>query len=249
MQATLNYRPKRLSAWRARCAQAMMLILLANAALRAQATGIPTVDAANLAQNALNHIEDIAKYTEQIAVLKDQLENAQRRYAAITGTRNLGEILNDPSIRSTLPSDVQSILRRGSNSLGSLESSTQRIMNEERLSGNYMVDRRALDQRAEDLAVRTKALLESAQSGTTARLQQLDNLQSQINLTTDPKAISDLQARLLVEQANIQADQMRADALSRQLQAEKALMEQQAQKLAAQSFSIDAIRAPLPGAQ
>ncbi|ANN73226.1 type IV secretion system protein [Bordetella bronchialis] len=249
MQATLIYHRKRLSAWRARCAQAVMVIFLANAALPAQATGIPTVDAANLAQNMVNHLEDIAKYTEQIAVLKDQLENAQKRFAAITGTRNLGQILNDPSIRNALPSDVQSILRSGDNSLGSLEYSTKRITSEEQLTGNYTVDSKAIAQRAENLAVRTKALLESAQSGTTARLQQLDDLQGQINLATDPKAISDLQARLLVAQANIQADQMRADQLNRQLQAEKALMEQQEQKLAEQSFSIDAIRAPLPGVQ
>ncbi|KAG1251527.1 hypothetical protein G6F65_018317 [Rhizopus arrhizus] len=82
-----------------------------------------------------------------------------------------------------------------------------------------------------------------------ARVKQIDQLQAQINKTTDPKAIADLQARMLVEQANIQADQMRADLLTRQLDAEKALMDQQAEKIAAQSFSIGAIRAPLPGAR
>jgi type IV secretion system protein VirB5 len=83
----------------------------------------------------------------------------------------------------------------------------------------------------------------------TARVKQVDQLQAKINQAQDPKAIADLQARLLVEQANIQADQTRADILTRQIEAEQALMEQQAEKLADSSFSLGAIRAPLPGAR
>jgi type IV secretion system protein VirB5 len=128
-----------------------------------------------------------------------------------------------------------------------MQSSVERIKREESLTGDFTVDNQALSRRIENLGVRTKAVLEQAQDGMGARLDQIDQLQSQINLATDPKAIADLQARLQVEQANLAADQIRADLLSRQLDAERALIEQQADKLTRQSsMSVSAIRAPLP---
>jgi len=211
---------------------------------------IPVTDGASIAARAAQHAESLAKYLEQIATLKAQLESAHRQYEAITGARNLGDILNNPAIRNSIPADVRGVLRRGESSMGSIQHSIDRIRNDERLTGNYAADSQALSRRVEDLGLRSQALLEQAQEGIGDRMQQLDQLQQQINLATDPKAISDLQARLQVEQANIQADQIRADLLSRQIEAERALIERQSAKLARQSsLSVDAIRAPLPHIQ
>ncbi len=208
---------------------------------------ISVTDAASIAARAAQHAESLAKYLEQIATLKGQLESLHRQYEALTGARNLGDILNNPTIRKSLPADVRSVLNSGDKSLGSIQRSVERIQGEERLSGDFSVDSQALTQRIENLSVRSKALFEQAQEGMQARMDQLDQLQTQINLAQDPKAIADLQARLQVEQANIHADQIRADLLSRQIEAEKALIEQQASKMARQtSLSVDAIRAPLP---
>lgn len=211
------------------------------------AAQIPVTDTASITARALQHAESLAKYLEQIATLKAQLESAHRQYEALTGTRNLGDLLNNPAIRRSLPDDVQAVLRSGENSAGSIAYSIERIQGEERLSGDFSIDNQALTRRVENLGVRSKALLEQAQAGTLARLEQVDQLQAQINLATDPKAIADLQARLQVEQANIMADQMRADLLSRQIEAEKALIERQAAQLSKESsFSVEAIRAPIP---
>lgn len=221
-----------------------LIITLVSANAAAQ---IPVTDTASISAQAMQHAESLAKHLEQIATLKQQLESAKRQYEALTGTRNLGDLLNNPAIRKSLPDDVQAMLKSGDNSLGSIANSVQRIQSEERLSGDFSIDRQALTQRIENLGVRSKALLEQAQSGTLARLSQVDQLQTQINLATDPKAIADLQARLQVEQANIVADQMRADLLSRQIEAEKLLIERQAAAMVKKSsLSVDAIRAPLP---
>ncbi|KAG1457543.1 hypothetical protein G6F57_014875 [Rhizopus arrhizus] len=222
---------------------------MANSLAPAHASGIPTLDGASIAQRAIEHAEGMSKAVEQIAVLNQQLESQRRQLESLTGTRNLGDILNNPAIRNALPDEVKSILGGSNTNSEELIRKTEQIVKDERLSGNHVQDRQALDKRAETLAVKTKAFLDGAQAGSNARVKQIDQLQAQINKTTDPKAIADLQARMLVEQANIQADQMRADLLTRQLDAEKALMDQQAEKIAAQSFSIGAIRAPLPGAR
>ncbi|SEK05237.1 P-type DNA transfer protein VirB5 [Achromobacter sp. NFACC18-2] len=243
----VNRRPSR--AWRARITTALTVVLLTNSLATAHASGIPVVDAASIADRAIKHVETLAKYAEQIEVLKGQLESQKRQLESLTGTRNLGDILNNPAIRDALPADAREILRASNGGLGAISDVVERIEREERLTGNYEQDKKNLDARAEKLAVRSQAMMEQTQKAMTARVKQVDQLQAKINQTQDPKAIADLQARLLVEQANIQADQTRADMLTRQIEAEQALMEQQAQKLADSSFSISAIRAPLPGAR
>jgi len=234
-------------ALRTRSAALLMAAALIGHAGQALASGIPVVDGASIADRMIKHIETMAKYAEQIAVMQDQLKSQERQFEAITGSRSLGDILNNPEIRNALPSDVRDVLRASESNLGALANTVERIKQEEMLTGDHAQDSRRLAQRTQDLAYRSKALLEQTQTAMTARMRQVDQLQRQINHTTDPKAIADLQARLMVEQANIQVDQARADLLSRQLHAEQTLVTQQADKLAASSFSIDAIRAPLPG--
>jgi type IV secretion system protein VirB5 len=244
---TPNHRPSR--ARRARLTAFLTAVLLSNSLTPVHASGIPVVDAASIADRAIKHVETLAKYAEQIAVLRDQLESQKRQLEALTGTRNLGDILNNPAIRDALPADARDILRASNGGLGGISDAVERIEREERLTGNYEQDKKNLDARAEKIAVRSQAMMEQTQKAMTARVKQVDQLQAKINQAQDPKAIADLQARLLVEQANIQADQTRADMLTRQIEAEQALMEQQAEKLADSSFSLSAIRAPLPGAR
>lgn len=249
MSQSFTIRSRKVSAWRARVASVLAASMLLHAAVPVQASGIPVVDGASIADRAAKHAESMAKYVEQISVLNNQLESQKRQLEALTGTRNLGDILNNPAIRDALPADARAILRSSNGGLGGLSDAIERIEREEKLTGNYEQDRKNLDARAEKLTVRSQAMMEQTQKAMTARVKQVDQLQGKINQTEDPKAIADLQARLLVEQANIQADQTRADMLTRQLEAEQALMEQQAEKLADASFSVQAIRAPLPRAR
>lgn len=213
-----------------------------------QAQGIPVIDAANNVARAMEHAQSLAKFIEQITVMKNQLETTMRQYQAMTGSRNLGDILNNPLIRDQLPLDAYLVLKNAERgNYEAVAKASARILNEEALTGNHEADKQAVQTRGEQLAIRSKALMEQLQKATTDRMGQLSQLQQQINLATDPKAIQDLQARMLVEQGNIQADKMRADLLIQQLEAEQELLTQQAEKIADTSFSVDAIRAPLPG--
>lgn len=240
--------PRRPRNWRRPLAATLTAVLLAQLISASHATGIPVTDGASIADRALKHAEGMAKQIEEIALLKHQLESQGRQLASITGTRSLGDILDNPAIRAAIPPDAREILRRGED-LGGIADSVERIRREEQLSGDYEQDRKNLDRRAEQLTLRSQALMQQTQKAMTARMNQVTQLQAQINQTQDAKAIADLQARLMVEQANIQADQTRADMLTRQLEAERALMQAQADKLANSAFSVDAIRAPLPGAR
>jgi type IV secretion system protein VirB5 len=67
---------------------------------------------------------------------------------------------------------------------------------------------------------------EQAYNAMTKRLETIDGLQAQINQTSNPKEIAELQARIAIEQANIQADQTRIQLAEQQFAAESALLEE-----------------------
>ncbi|WYX27681.1 type IV secretion system protein [Achromobacter denitrificans] len=237
------------SAKRNLIAIAVATVLGINGITPAYAAGIPTTDPVADVQRAMQHAASIAKYVEQLAALKAQLDTARAQLQSFTGTRNLGDIWNDPEIRKALPKDAQEILKSAEETYGSMSRSVKRIKSEEQLSGVYISDREKLEDREWDFLTAAKAALENIDYATAARKRQLEKLQAEINKTTDPKSISELQARMLVEQANVAADQMHVDSLQRQLEREAALIEKQKAKLAESAFSVDAIRAPLPGAR
>jgi type IV secretion system protein VirB5 len=225
----------------------LVLALSALAPSLSAAQGIPVVDAQNIAQQIANHAETITKYVEQIAVLRDQLVSAKAQLESLTGSRNLGDILNNPAIRNSLPPDIQQVWRDLDNTSSRLTSAIDNVMTGERsrLTGDWSVDREAVTTRLDRIAATTKVLTGQAYEGQQKRLQQIDQLQQQINLTRDPKAIAELQARIQVEQANITADQTRTSLMLEQLKAERELAEQQANQLVDQLFSPSTIR-PMP---
>src|SRR5690606_34185552 len=153
------------------------MLLMLGGLLNAQ--GIPVIDNASMAKSALQHAESLAKYLEQINTLKAQLQRAERQFESMTGTRNLGNILNDPSIRAALPEDVRAVLRGSSAGNDSLENRIEQIKRDEQLTGDYKVDGPALEQRIEWLSLRSNALLDEVQSSTQRRMHQLDQLQDQ----------------------------------------------------------------------
>src|SRR5690606_3675405 len=149
-------------------ASALALTLLLSATMPVQASGIPVVDGASIADRAIKHAATMGKFIEQIEVLRNQLESQRRQLESLPGTRNLGEILNNPSIRALLPDDARSVLRGAEG--GDLQDILKRLEVEERLTGNYETDRRNLDIRAAQFRLRSQALMEQTQEAMTARM-------------------------------------------------------------------------------
>ena len=92
-----------------------------------------------------------------------------------------------------------------------------------------------------------KALGERAYEGLDARQQQIEDLQRQINMTQDPKAISELQARLAVEGGSVEVDGLRLLLMRQQADAERVLISQQENALAQRAwFDTGALRGTAP---
>jgi type IV secretion system protein VirB5 len=174
---------------------------------------IPVTDGASIATNILNQAETIAQWTSQYQQMINQINQMEKEYASLTGKRNLGAIFNDPQFRQYLPSDWQSVydqIQQGGYS--GLTGDAQTIFDENKISDARCRSFASEQQRiiceagsakpSQDLAFEKNAYEKSK-----ARLNQIDSLMNQINQTSDPKAIAELDARIATEQAAIQNEQ------------------------------------------
>ncbi|SMG61566.1 type IV secretion system protein [Paraburkholderia susongensis] len=179
----------------------------------AHATGIPVLDVSNLAQ-ALLMVENLQTQVQQ---MKDQ-------YAAVIGNRGLGQILNDPSLRTYLPDQWQSIYDQAkSGQLPGITSAMQQIANQEGLNGAYTPGQ----QRYNDTLASNKAMAMQAYAATAARLDNIKNLMAQSNLTQDPAAKADLQNRWAAEYTMVQNEQTRLNLMSKLQDTELQLADEQ----------------------
>lgn len=173
----------------------------------------------------------IAKQIESIAQLNAQLEQARQLYGSLnklTDMADVANILNDPAIRKALPSDFAAIegLLKG-NGTGAFGDSASKF-----LGGNSTYRTDADDFYAQELSrIQNKnagqmSLGEQIYDAATKRIDGIDQLREKISTAGDAKAIADLQARLQAEQAFLQTDVLRMEALRMVQQAQTQVDEQ-----------------------
>ncbi len=201
---------------------------------------IPVTDAASIATDVMNHIEDIAKFVEQIAQLKAQLEQMKQQYEALTGSRNLGAILNDPKYKNYLPSDWQevydSVRDDGydglSGSAKAIYDAAKKFDACERIQ--VSIEQTSCQARAVKGA-QDKAFAVDAFDTAKDRLTQIEGLMNRINSTDDPKAIAEIQARIASEQAMIQNEATKLQMFQMIAAADEKIQRQQQHELNAKA--------------
>lgn len=195
----------------------------------AHASGIPTVDAATIAQLQ----EQLLTARDQLQNLTQQLQTAKSQLAAFTQSSGYGNLAGDLDIRNqlraALPSSAQDLLDRSGSS--GLNGDVSRITDDVMAPVDFGEDRQQLSKRALNIEATAKAMSERAYNSMTQRLANVDTLQSKINQTTNPKEIAELQARIQIEQANITAEQTRMQLASQQLEAERHLLQARAERV------------------
>lgn len=160
--------------------------------------------------------------------------------ASLTGSRNLGQILNNAALRDYLPNDWQGVY-------DAVKSGGYSGLSGRALSiyeGNKAFDAcahfKVADQRTacEAQAVKSaqdKAFALDAYDKAKSRLTQIDQLMAKINDTPDPKAIAELQGRIAAEQAMIQNEQTKLQMYQMVAAAEDRLQEQRQRELNAKA--------------
>lgn len=215
-------------------ASAAVALVVASSALpaNAQLAVFDGANAANTAQSIIQLKAQLDQLKSTYDTVTNHLAEAKRMTAAVTGVRNLGDVFNNPAIRQYLPGDVKRIYDKASlGGYAGISGSVDEILKAEGLTGTTAEKMASIQERQRRSAATTKLIGEDAFEGARQRLAQLDQLQSKINQTEDPKAIADLQARIAIEQANMQNESTKLQLLQMMAQAEERLAAQQSHEL------------------
>lgn len=171
--------------------------LMLGSSTAAVAGGIPVFDGAAVAQAIQQGIQmgqQIQNQIKQISELKSQVK-------AITGNRNLGNILKTEAMEQ-LPDEWRSVYNDAMKAKG----------------GNFkdLLSSKGYDKNADnDRLVKHYDLTLKAIKDSELRFKNIKALMNQVNATQDAKAAADLMNRIQLENAYIQQNQTRLDMMER----------------------------------
>lgn len=185
--------------------------------------GIPTFDVSTYAQT-LATVKNTLAAVEQA---KAQVAEAQRLYASmnkLTNVNSIATVLNNSAVRNVLPAEARDMTKLMSGDLSSTGAIGQRaeaILSRSNLDTGIGAGGSDAD-KAYDEALRSSgqkaasnaAVAETAFGVTTARTQGLEQLRTALDSASDAKEVADLQARIAVETAHIQNDQMQLQSVA-----------------------------------
>ncbi|ABM60711.1 TrbJ/VirB5 family protein [Verminephrobacter eiseniae] len=176
-----------------RAASGALVVVFAGAA-QAQ---IPVTDVAHISTSIKNQVESIAKWGLQFSQLQQQIQQYQQQYAAITGPRGMGALLDNSSLKAALPADWQQVL--------SDVKKTSAYINERKKYPTLSALPKA--NALYDVIASQNAVMGDLYGKANNRLSLIQSLNAQIDSANDPAAKADLANRLISEQNAIQANQ------------------------------------------
>lgn len=197
------------------------------------AAGIPVIDVTNLAQAV-----------QTVAQLRQQLTQLQQMEAAVTGSRGMGALLNQPGLRQNLPQNAQNIYSGATTGLAGIDNAITSIQNAESVGNNLANEIDQLSERKRSTAYRNKAMTQQAYSNAIQRLNNIEALARQIDFATDQKAAMDLSNRINQENSLIQSEQQRVTLLASLQQNEQAVIQQKTSDL--NSKILDPTKSGMP---
>ena len=204
--------------------KALSAALLFAAPLPAFAQGMPVHDSANL----LQQINAVRQAIQVVAQGKQQIAEAQRLY------QDLNKLTDIPQLAQQLKSDA---LRQLDTSSGSLEgfgngnldvvgagrakadAVYRGLLEKLGLAGSEQ-SRAGFDLNARNIGIQA-GLAENIGAAVTSRSEGLDQLRTRLTTATTAKEVGDLTARLELESAAMQNDQLRLQAITLQQQAQE----------------------------
>lgn len=187
---------------------------------------IPVTDVASLTQQ----MQQVVSWGQQLQQMKAQIDQQKQMYASVSGSRGLGQLLNDPTLRSALPADWQQVyaaIQKGGYS--GLTDKAKAIRDSNAIyscQGSAAADQQLCNRELNKVA-QDKANAMVAYDAAGKRLDNIQALMAQIDNTTDAKAIGELQTRMQAEQAMIQNEQTKLIMFKMMADSEDKLIAQQ----------------------
>ena len=203
---------------------------------KADTAGIPTVDIANILQTSVSALENIEQVANQITQIQNQIDQFNKleeqlaqqvlQFDSITGTYNMGGLLNDSTyrkLRRSLPTSWQDTLAMiEAATAAAHQQKIQEAARDAQAAGRQFAAGDIYPDVAQPDAVRyiRRANQVFTQMGigvsnfeaTDRRLTNVEGLSDKIDTATDLKAAIDLQNRINIEQAVLTAELIRLQA-------------------------------------
>ncbi|AAW88296.1 attachment mediating protein VirB5-like protein (plasmid) [Aliivibrio fischeri ES114] len=202
-------------------------------------------------QNMAQMLKEYATMLDQLNKMQEQLQQMEREYNSVTGTRGLGNILNNPDFSKHLPDNWQTILRNiRYNGYEGLDGAAKALRDASKVidSCEYIEDR-VERQNCAALAlkpVQDQAFATNAYQKSYDRTAQIESLMNEINRTRDPKAIAELSARIQAEQALIQNEQTKLSMYQATSESEQRLLLQQQKEINSRTWRSKNYGADVP---
>jgi type IV secretion system protein VirB5 len=212
-------------------------VALAGTASPTLAQGIPVFDSSSYLQ-ALATVQHTATMIQQGEQQITQATNTFNSLSKLTNVNSIAPQLLQPQVRNILPSttiDASTLLSGDLTKIGALGSLASQIQSRYALSSFGSEADAAYSQALKDAtssSAVTAALGENTLSIAQTRMEGLDQLREQLSSAKDPKDVMDLQARISVEQAQVQNDMLKMQAIQ-MAQAGQANMQISAAQVAA----------------
>jgi type IV secretion system protein VirB5 len=194
-------------------------LALATFASPAAAQGIPVFDSSSYLQ-ALATVQHTATMIQQGEQQIQTATNTLASFQKLTNVNSIATTLLQSQVRNILPNttiDASTLLGGDLTKIGSLGSLASSIQSRYTISPSSSSDADAAYnlalKNATGSAATTAALGENTLSVTQTRMQGLDQLREQLSSGKDPKDVMDLQARIAVEQAQLQNDMLKMQAI------------------------------------
>ena len=200
---------------------------------------IPVTDGASIGQQIAAQVETIAKWKLQYDQMVSQIDQAKQQYESLTGSRGLGNIMNNPALRDYLPGDWQAVYDAVKNGgYNGLTGTAKTVYDSNKVYDTCQFfpeeQQRLACEAAAVKGAQDKGFALDAYEKAKSRINQIDQLMGKINQTQDPKAIAELQARIGAEQANIQNEQTKLQMYSMVAAAEDRVQKQRQREINAQ---------------
>lgn len=178
-------------------------------------------------------VQQVATLSQQLTTLKSQLQTQEAQYRSLTGSTGIGgSIPGDVSmLRTNLPSNWSQVygdvLNNGSSGYNAR---TTQIVNAIKSKIDGMGRGDALDYANSQLETKgatDRAMGEQAYNNEMAELNNIQSLTSQIDATSTPKEIADLQARISTARGAIEAEQTKLNLMASLQQSQDKILQQQ----------------------
>ncbi|OCL19319.1 hypothetical protein A9G07_10085 [Gilliamella sp. wkB72] len=180
-------------------------------------TGIPTVDAAAIAQTVQNALQQAQQALEQLNALKEQIEEAknineklkkesEEQLRRFEGNWGLGNVFVDPTISSYLNIDDWKTEMNDSQNLSSLREKFGVTSKSESFQKNI------------DSLLVSYDLMQQSYEASTKRAENIVELAKLLNEAKTPQEKEDLNNRLAFEIAQNQIDKTRIDTMAKLLE-------------------------------